>query len=288
MAPFRLRGLVSLMAIFLGTHCCGKVQQTKIAFLGFFWPGSEKSIGLDSARALGKDVRHALPAAAQQLGIPFAIPAAAAHLNLPFVALVTAIASVLGYFLFWYAMVAVAVIVSFCVVCVCGTVLYIHSSHSERQMLIKEAIPVIVKKYEELSTNLSGQAHGLWTGLSATAATAVKLLPEMPPLRPPPPALNEWSQSPVQRVACSPEADKDQKHPSMHWGTTDWGHSGEFPWHSHNYVEVLYVKSGQLRLEIEGQGVWDASPGEKIVVPARTKHRIPPGSPYCRLDIAHD
>ena len=55
-------------------------------------------------------------------------------------------------------------------------------------MLIKEAIPVIVKKYEELSTNLSGQAHGLWTGLSATAATAVKLLPEMPPLRPPPPA----------------------------------------------------------------------------------------------------
>ena len=315
MAPFRLRGLVVLVAIFLGTQCFGKGQQAKIAFAGgfpatlrhyrfrcgspvgrnMFWDGWEKGIGQDSAKELAKEgaqeLRHALREAAQQLGLPFAIPSAAAHLKLPFVSLVIAFAWVFGCLFSACAEVARAIIQSFCVICVCGIFAYIRCGYSDRRKLMNSA-PVIVQEFKELSSNLCGQTQELFTQLSITAVTAVKSLPEtpppLPPPPPPPPALNEWSQGPVQRVACSPEDDKNQKHPRMHWGITNWPNSGGYHWHSHNYVKVLYVKSGQLRLEIERQGVWDASPGEKIVVPARTKHRIPPGSPYCRLDIAHD
>jgi|SRR6266581_3754738 len=43
-------------------------------------------------------------------------------------------------------------------------------------------------------------------------------------------------------------------------------------WHTHGGEQVLYFLEGKGRVEIEGQGVIDANPGDIVRIPPSTRH----------------
>ncbi|HEX8965553.1 MAG TPA: cupin domain-containing protein [Patescibacteria group bacterium] len=43
-------------------------------------------------------------------------------------------------------------------------------------------------------------------------------------------------------------------------------------WHTHGGEQVLYFLEGKGRVEIEGQGVIDANPGDIVRIPPNTRH----------------
>jgi 4-carboxymuconolactone decarboxylase len=43
-------------------------------------------------------------------------------------------------------------------------------------------------------------------------------------------------------------------------------------WHTHGGEQVLYFLEGKGRVEIEGQGIIDAGPGDIVKIPSNTRH----------------
>jgi len=58
----------------------------------------------------------------------------------------------------------------------------------------------------------------------------------------------------------------------VHVVTRDIPAGGEIPWHTHPGVEIAYVESGQVELEMAGQAVLKLGPGGYFIVPRGTVH----------------
>jgi quercetin dioxygenase-like cupin family protein len=58
----------------------------------------------------------------------------------------------------------------------------------------------------------------------------------------------------------------------VHVVTRDISAGGEIPWHTHPGVEIAYVESGNVELEMAGKGVLKLGPGGHFMVPRGAVH----------------
>ena len=58
----------------------------------------------------------------------------------------------------------------------------------------------------------------------------------------------------------------------VHVVTRDIPAGGEIPWHTHPGVEIAYVESGNVELEMAGKDVLKLGPGGHFMVPRGTVH----------------